>query len=47
MIAAFRTSGNQDSVFENLAAELARITELLALTDEVGKRHLDRLAKGS
>jgi DNA-binding MarR family transcriptional regulator len=29
------------------AAELARITEFLALTNEVGKRHLDRLADGS
>jgi DNA-binding MarR family transcriptional regulator len=29
------------------AAELARITEFLWLTNEVGKRHLDRLAKGS
>jgi DNA-binding MarR family transcriptional regulator len=29
------------------AAELARITEFLALTNEVGKRHLERLAKGS
>jgi DNA-binding MarR family transcriptional regulator len=27
------------------AAELARITEFLRLTNEVGKRHLDRLAK--
>ena len=29
------------------AAELTRITEFLRLTNEVGKRHLDRLAKGS
>lgn len=29
------------------AGELARITEFLRLTNEVGKRHLDRLAKGS
>lgn len=29
------------------AAELARITEFLLLTNEVGKRHLDRLAGGS
>ena len=29
------------------AAELARITEFLWLTNEVGKRHLDRLAEGS
>jgi DNA-binding MarR family transcriptional regulator len=29
------------------AAELARITEFLRLTNEVGKRHLERLAKGS
>ncbi|HEY5708701.1 MAG TPA: MarR family transcriptional regulator [Solirubrobacterales bacterium] len=29
------------------AAELARITEFLRLTNEVGKRHLDRLAGGS
>ncbi len=29
------------------AAELTRITEFLSLTSEVGKRHLDRLAKGS
>jgi DNA-binding MarR family transcriptional regulator len=29
------------------AAELARITEFLTLTNEVGKRHLDRLAEGS
>ena len=29
------------------AAELTRITEFLNLTNEVGKRHLDRLAKGS
>lgn len=28
------------------AAELARITEFLRLTNEVGKRHLDRLAEG-
>jgi DNA-binding MarR family transcriptional regulator len=27
------------------AAELARITEFLTLTNEVGKRHLDRLAE--
>lgn len=27
------------------AAELTRITEFLSLTNEVGKRHLDRLAK--
>jgi len=27
------------------AAELTRITEFLRLTNEVGKRHLDRLAK--
>jgi len=27
------------------AAELSRITEFLLLTNEVGKRHLDRLAK--
>jgi DNA-binding MarR family transcriptional regulator len=29
------------------AAELTRITEFLRLTNEVGKRHLDRLAEGS
>ncbi len=29
------------------AAELTRITEFLRLTSEVGKRHLDRLAKES
>ena len=29
------------------AAELTRITEFLRLTNEVGKRHLDRLAKES
>ena len=29
------------------AAELTRITEFLALTNEVGKRHLDRLANES
>lgn len=29
------------------AAELIRITEFLRLTNEVGKRHLDRLAEGS
>jgi DNA-binding MarR family transcriptional regulator len=29
------------------AAELAQITEFLRLTNEVGKRHLDRLAEGS
>lgn len=29
------------------AAELTRITEFLCLTNEVGKRHLDRLAEGS
>jgi DNA-binding MarR family transcriptional regulator len=29
------------------ATELARITEFLWLTNEVGKRHLDRLAEGS
>jgi DNA-binding MarR family transcriptional regulator len=29
------------------AAELTRITEFLQLTNEVGKRHLDRLAKES
>jgi DNA-binding MarR family transcriptional regulator len=29
------------------AAELARITEFLRLTNEVGKRHLDRLAEES
>jgi DNA-binding MarR family transcriptional regulator len=29
------------------AAELARIAEFLRLTNAVGKRHLDRLAKGS
>jgi DNA-binding MarR family transcriptional regulator len=28
------------------AAELTQITEFLRLTNEVGKRHLDRLAKG-
>ena len=28
------------------AAELTRITDFLRLTNEVGKRHLDRLAKG-
>jgi DNA-binding MarR family transcriptional regulator len=28
------------------AAELTRITEFLRLTNEVGKRHLDRLAEG-
>jgi hypothetical protein len=28
-------------------AELTRITEFLQLTSEVGKRHLDRLAKES
>jgi hypothetical protein len=28
------------------AAELTRITEFLRLTNEVGKRHLDRLAGG-
>lgn len=28
-------------------AELTRITEFLLLTNQVGKRHLDRLAKGS
>ena len=29
------------------AAELTRITEFLRLTNEVGKRHLDRLASGN
>jgi DNA-binding MarR family transcriptional regulator len=29
------------------AAELARIAEFLRLTNEVGKRHLDRLAEGT
>jgi len=29
------------------AAELTRITEFLALTNEVGRRHLERLAKAS
>ena len=28
------------------AAELTRITEFLRLTNEVGRRHLDRLAEG-